>query len=91
MNVPSVKYGISLGGTSSELDTQQEEGRTFRWELGKHAIFINIVCKNTVEMNWLKKSYQNRKTKPKVFDDVNLLIKHIQDEEYERSRSLTLS
>ena len=90
MNVPSVKYGISLGGTSSELDTQQEEGRTFRWELGKHAIFINIVCRATVEMTWLKKSYQGRKTKPKVFDNVDTLIKHIEDAEYQRSLSFEI-
>lgn len=73
LNVPSVKWGISISGNSSELDKTQREGRIFRVEEGKHAVFINIICRDTMDEDWNNNSYKRRRKKPIVVKSIEAL------------------
>jgi superfamily II DNA or RNA helicase len=58
LDVENVDVGIAAAYTSTGIDAIQSLGRTIRFVEGKHAIFINLFIKNTVEIGWLKKRQQ---------------------------------
>lgn len=55
LNVPDTDSAICVAGTSVELTQIQALGRITRKVEDKHAIFINLYSKNTVEENWVRK------------------------------------
>lgn len=55
LNVPDTDSAICVAGTSVELTQVQALGRITRKTENKHAIFINLYSKNTVEETWVRK------------------------------------
>lgn len=61
LNIPDTDSAICVSGTSVELTQVQALGRISRYVEDKHAIFINLYCKDTVEETWVKKKTANLK------------------------------
>lgn len=80
LDIPKTTYGIVLSGNSSSLDKTQREGRVFRAEEGKHAVFINVCCRDTVEEHWVKNSYSKRKIKPITVNSIDELKQKLHEE-----------
>lgn len=62
LDVRDLSCGIAASYTSTERDAIQTLGRIIRAEADKQAIFINLYCKDTIELGWLKtrqKSFNN--------------------------------
>lgn len=56
LNLPDLSVGIMLGINSSKTKQVQTLGRVIRFTKGKTAEFFTIVIRDTVEVEWMKKS-----------------------------------
>jgi superfamily II DNA or RNA helicase len=65
LNVPDLDAAICASGVSTELSFIQQLGRVVRFKEGKHAIFINLYTKDTVEKRWIETKIKSSKIKSK--------------------------
>lgn len=79
-DVPDLSVGIMLGVNSSKTKHAQTRGRVVRYHEGKEAEFFTLILKDTVEIEWWRKS--NGQDKCEVVDEENLM-KILRHEPYE--------
>ena len=80
IDVPDLSVGIMLGVDSSKTKHAQTRGRIVRYQEGKEAEFFTLVLKDTVEIEWWRKS--NDSDDCIVIDEENLM-KVLNHEPYE--------
>ena len=80
LNLPDLSVGIMLGVNSSKTKHTQTRGRVVRYREGKEAEFFTLLLKDTVEIEWWRKSTGNDKCE--VIDEENLM-KVLRHEPYE--------
>lgn len=68
---PSLSVGIMLGVNSSKTKHTQTRGRVVRYHEGKEAEFFTLILKDTVEIEWWKKS--NGQDQCEIIDEENLM------------------
>lgn len=79
-DVPDLSVGIMLGVNSSKTKHSQTRGRVIRYKDGKEAEFFTLILKDTVEIEWWKKS--NGSDNCEIVDEENLM-KILNREPYE--------
>lgn len=79
-DVPDLSVGIMLGVNSSKTKHSQTRGRVIRYKDGKEAEFFTLILKDTVEIEWWKKSNGNDNCE--IVDEENLM-KILNREPYE--------
>ena len=62
-NMPAIDSAICVAGDSTTLSYVQQLGRIVRFKPGKHARFINIYCRDTVEEGWMDRKLTKQKHK----------------------------
>lgn len=80
MDVADLSVGIMLGVNSSKTKHTQTRGRVVRYQEGKEAEFFTLILKDTVEIEWWKKS--NGGDHCEIIDEENLM-KILRGESYE--------
>lgn len=80
LNVPDLSVGIMLGVNSSKIKHAQTRGRVVRYREGKNAEFFTLLLKDTVELEWWRKSTGHDQCE--VIDEANLM-KVLRHEPYE--------
>lgn len=80
LDVPDLSVGIMLGVNSSKIKHAQTRGRVVRYRDGKEAEFFTLLLKDTVEIEWWRKSVG--KDQCEIVDEENLM-KILRHEPYE--------
>lgn len=58
-NVEDVEYGLTISGSSTELEQIQRLGRCLRLEEGKKVVFVNLYTPSTQEEKWVRTRTEN--------------------------------
>lgn len=80
MDIPDLSVGIMLGINSSKTKHAQTRGRVVRYLEGKNAEYFTLILKDTVELEWWRKSKGSDHCE--VIDEENLM-KVLRHEPYE--------
>ncbi len=70
-DVPECSLGIGTSGDSKKLGHTQRNGRTSRFIEGKVSYFINLYCKDTQEINWIRNG--TKSMEPKWIESIDEL------------------
>lgn len=81
IDLADLQVGIMLGVNSSKIKHAQTRGRVVRYQEGKEAEFFTLILKDTVEIEWWRKSV-GENSACKVIDEENLM-KVLRHEPYE--------
>ena len=71
INLPDLDVGIMLGVDSSKIKHAQTRGRVVRYQEGKNAEYFTLILKDTVEVEWWRRS--QGKDSCEVIDEDNLM------------------
>ena len=71
INLPDLDVGIMLGVDSSKIKHAQTRGRVVRYQEGKNAEYFTLILKDTVEVEWWRRS--QGKDSCEVIDEDNLI------------------
>lgn len=71
INLPDLDVGIMLGVDSSKIKHAQTRGRVVRYQEGKNAEYFTLILKDTVEVEWWRRSQGNDSCE--VIDEDNLM------------------
>lgn len=71
INLPDLDVGIMLGVDSSKIKHAQTRGRVVRYQNGKNAEYFTLILKDTVEVEWWRRS--QGKDACEIVDEENLM------------------
>lgn len=71
INLPDLDVGIMLGVDSSKIKHAQTRGRVVRYQEGKNAEYFTLILKDTVEVEWWRRS--QGKDSCEIIDEDNLM------------------
>nr|DAU84771.1 MAG TPA: Chromatin remodeling complex ATPase [Caudoviricetes sp.] len=80
LDIPNLSVGIMLGVNSSKTKHAQTRGRVIRYHEGKEAEFFTLILKDTIEVDWWRRS--NSEDSCEIIDEENLM-KVLRHEPYE--------
>lgn len=74
LNIPSINFGLSISGDSSQLTAIQRLGRIARVKKTK-SVFINLVSKDSVDIKWVES--RNKEIDNVVWADLSTVKKEL--------------